>query len=99
MRALLTLALVLLTPSSAQAGTIAREGTELVYRSAPGQSDDVFFQDNVDTVDFSDHDVTRARVAARSPSATSSASSRASTGSGSSAAMATTSPRSSQAFP
>jgi hypothetical protein len=39
MRTLLILALVLLTPVSAQAGTIAREGTELVYRSAPGEAD------------------------------------------------------------
>lgn len=39
MRVLLVLALGLLTPASAQAGTIAREGTELVYRSAPGEAD------------------------------------------------------------
>ena len=44
MRALLILALALLTPASAQAGTIAREGTELVYRSAPGEADQVNFE-------------------------------------------------------
>ena len=44
MRALLVLALALLTPASAQAGTIAREGTELVYRSAPGEADRVNFE-------------------------------------------------------
>ena len=40
----LVLLAVLLTPASAQAGTIAREGTELVYRSAPGEADQVNFE-------------------------------------------------------
>ncbi|MDA0182459.1 calcium-binding protein [Solirubrobacter phytolaccae] len=33
------LALLLVAPATAQAGTLAREGTELVYRSAPEQAD------------------------------------------------------------
>ena len=37
-RALLVL-LVLLTPATADAATVGREGSELVYRSAPGQED------------------------------------------------------------
>ncbi|MDA0172333.1 hypothetical protein OJ998_24735 [Solirubrobacter taibaiensis] len=37
-RALLVL-LVLLTPGTAEAATVGREGSELVYRSAPGQED------------------------------------------------------------
>lgn len=39
MRPLILLLLVLAAPTSAQAATVGREGTELVYRSAPGQED------------------------------------------------------------
>ncbi|MDA0172334.1 hypothetical protein OJ998_24740 [Solirubrobacter taibaiensis] len=39
MRPLLTLLFVLLVPATAQAATLGREGTELVYRSAPGQQE------------------------------------------------------------
>ena len=45
MRTLLILSLVLLAPASAQAGTIAREGTELVYRSEPGEADQLSVED------------------------------------------------------
>ncbi|MDA0172330.1 hypothetical protein OJ998_24720 [Solirubrobacter taibaiensis] len=41
----LVLLTLLLMPASAQAGTIAREGSELVYRSAPGESDYIVVQD------------------------------------------------------
>lgn len=39
MRRLIPLLLVLLVPATAQAGTVGREGNELVYRSAPGEED------------------------------------------------------------
>lgn len=39
MRGPLILVIALLTPASAHAGTIAREGSEVVYRSAPGEAD------------------------------------------------------------
>ncbi len=39
MRALLIVALVLLLPGTAHAGKVGLEGTEIVYRSAPGQED------------------------------------------------------------
>ncbi|MDA0182458.1 hypothetical protein OJ997_19270 [Solirubrobacter phytolaccae] len=44
MRVLALLVLLLLVPASAQAATLAREGAELVYRSAPGEADDVVVQ-------------------------------------------------------
>jgi len=43
-------ALLLAMPASARAGTIGLEGTELVYRSAPGEADDFVAQDNPEDV-------------------------------------------------
>lgn len=40
MRLLVVLLLALAVPASAHAGTVGLEGTELVYRSAPGEKDD-----------------------------------------------------------
>ncbi|MBE2314709.1 hypothetical protein DVA67_001890 [Solirubrobacter sp. CPCC 204708] len=37
-------AMLAIVPASAEAGTVAREGTELVYRSAPGERDYVVMQ-------------------------------------------------------
>ena len=49
--------LVLLSPGTANAPALSRSGSERVYRSEPGQRDDLFFQDDADTVDVSGHDV------------------------------------------
>ena len=49
--------LVLLSPGTANAAALGRSGSELVYRSEPGQRDDLFFQDDADTLDVSGHDV------------------------------------------
>ena len=63
MRWLVLLALAL-TPASAQAGTIAREGTELVYRSAPGEADQVNFE-NLQPTLVAEGRVTAGRAVAR----------------------------------
>ncbi len=42
----LVLIVLLATPATAHAGTVAREGTEIVYRSAPGEADDFTAQAN-----------------------------------------------------
>ena len=42
----------LLTPASAQAGTVALEGTELVFRSDPGQLDDLVVMPEPGVVTF-----------------------------------------------
>ena len=43
---LIALAVALLAPASAHSATVALEGTELVYRSEPGQKDTIALDDD-----------------------------------------------------
>lgn len=54
----LALLLVLLTPATADAATLGRNGSELVYRSDPGQDDELYYQDFGFGIDFTGTGIT-----------------------------------------